>query len=176
MQKQLGQIANSIIIAATLFLTPNIHANEVKMASERSKRINQVFNDLRVENMNILDTFYDDQINFQDPVHQLHGLEQIKNYYTGLYKHVEQIKFIFSNEIIQGNTHVVVWQMQLKSKRLEKGKVMTLDGNSVIEFSPTSNKVIYHRDYFDMGEFIYEKIPVLGSLIKIIKNKIGGAE
>ena len=30
----------------------------------------------------------------------------------------------------------------------------------------------YHRDYFDMGEFIYERVPVLGSVIRAIKRRL----
>jgi len=32
--------------------------------------------------------------------------------------------------------------------------------------------VIYHRDYFDMGAFVYENIPVLGSVVRYTKKRL----
>ncbi|HGP4674712.1 TPA: nuclear transport factor 2 family protein, partial [Vibrio cholerae O1] len=34
-------------------------------------------------------------------------------------------------------------------------------------------KVTYHRDYFDMGEMLYEQLPVLGQVIRAIKRRLG---
>jgi len=32
--------------------------------------------------------------------------------------------------------------------------------------------VTYHRDYFDLGALIYERVPVLGGLIRGIKGRM----
>ena len=63
--------------------------------------------------------------------------------------------------------------MILSAPGLNNGEEVTLEGNSYIKFNE-NNLVIYHRDYFDMGEFIYEHIPVLGWTLKKIKNKLRG--
>jgi hypothetical protein len=42
----------------------------------------------------------------------------------------------------------------------------------VIPFAGKDGKVISDRDYFDMGEFIYERVPVLRSVIGYIKRKM----
>ena len=36
-------------------------------------------------------------------------------------------------------------------------------------------KAIAHRDYFDMGEFVYERVPVLRLIIRHIKNRMAGS-
>ncbi len=59
--------------------------------------------------------------------------------------------------------------MHLSHKRLNGGKPITLDGNSVITLDPQTKQAIYHRDYFDLGEFIYEQVPVLGFVIRKLK-------
>jgi hypothetical protein len=33
-------------------------------------------------------------------------------------------------------------------------------------------KIIFHRDYFDAGAMLYEQIPLLGRVIKWVKQKI----
>jgi hypothetical protein len=61
--------------------------------------------------------------------------------------------------------------MSLTADGLNGGKPILLQGNSYIKFSD-DNLVVYHRDYFDMGEFIYEHVPVIGWIIKKVKAKL----
>jgi hypothetical protein len=44
-------------------------------------------------------------------------------------------------------------------------------GNSHIVFNE-ENLVSYHRDYFDMGEFIYDHVPVLNFVVKKVKERL----
>ncbi|WHI49643.1 hypothetical protein P3339_14310 [Microbulbifer sp. MLAF003] len=36
-----------------------------------------------------------------------------------------------------------------------------------------SDKVFYHEDFYDMGAMVYEQVPLLGSLIRKIKSRLG---
>jgi len=36
-----------------------------------------------------------------------------------------------------------------------------------------AGKVARHRDYCDAGEEVYEKIPVLGAVIRLVRRKMG---
>jgi predicted ester cyclase len=129
------------------------------------KRIEKVFNDLNVKNMHILDEFYSKDVVFEDPIGKHKGLESVKKYYVNMYKNVEDINFEFKRSVSEGNSHVVTWVMKLKSKKLKKGETLTLHGNSFIEFGQ-DNLVSYHRDYFDMSQFIYENLPGIGWVFK----------
>ena len=73
--------------------------------------------------------------------------------------------------ISTGNKHVYVWLMKLKASGLKNGEEVQLHGTSVIHFND-NNLVDYHRDYYDMGEFIYEHIPVLGFVIRKSKDSL----
>jgi hypothetical protein len=63
--------------------------------------------------------------------------------------------------------------MYLKTPSFNSGKELTVDGVSLITFGGKHGKAIDHRDYFDMGEFIYERVPLLGSAVRLLKNKMG---
>lgn len=137
----------------------------------RSELIETVFNKLNKNNMQVLDRFYDNEIVFEDPLGKIQGLQNMHSYYGNMYENVTNIYFDFTDEVIAGDTHVVVWTMHLWAKGLNKGKEVILDGNSLIRFGP-GGKVIYHRDYFDMGAFIYEYIPVLGWAVGKVKKRL----
>lgn len=64
--------------------------------------------------------------------------------------------------------------MRLKTPALNSGMTFSVDGSSLIEFSGPEGKAISHRDYFDMGEFVYERIPILKLIIQAIKKRLAG--
>ena len=130
--------------------------------------IQTFFNTLNKNTIDIVDDFYDANVHFQDPVVNFSNRDQVKKYYARLYKNVESIVFEFSDEIKQDKRSVAAWKMTVRMK----GKPISVDGVSVIKFGGMEGKAVYHRDYFDMGAFIYEHIPLLGNVIKGIKGKM----
>lgn len=154
-----------------LFLT--IFLGELTMASNLQKAKN-AFDQLDKDHLNVVDDFYDQNAVFQDPIHEIKGLKAIRSYYEGLYKNVESIRFEYKRTAEVGDFVTLEWRMYLKAPNLNSGQEITLDGASLINFGGKDGKVISHRDYFDMGEFIYERVPVLSSVIRYIKKKMAG--
>jgi hypothetical protein len=129
-----------------------------------------IFEKLTKDSLYLIDEFYSPDVDFVDPVGTIKGSANIKKYYESLYKNVKTIRFDFSDFIVQGDQLVGVWKMTLVTDKLNGGEPIVVDGNSVIRFN-SQGQAIYHRDYFDMGVFVYENIPVLGRVIKGIKNR-----
>ncbi len=146
---------------------------ELSMASNLQKAKN-AFDHLDKDHMNIVEEFYDQNAVFQDPLHKITGTKAIREYYSGLYKNVESIRFEYKRTSEAEDLVTLEWRMYLKSPSLNSGQEVTLDGVSLITFGGKEGKVIFHRDYFDLGEFIYERIPILRSVIVFIKNKMKG--
>lgn len=146
-------------------------SSSVDRSNPEVVKIEKVFNDLRANNLEILDDFYDKETLFVDPLGEHRGLDSVKDYYKNLYKNVESIRFEFSNSISQNSQHYMVWKMYLKASGLKGGEEIVLNGGSLIKFNE-KGLVSYHRDYFDMGEFIYEHIPGLSWIISIVKNRL----
>jgi hypothetical protein len=148
-----------------LLLIGNAMANQ-----QRAQLIEKVFNDLRATNLEILDNFYDPQLKFIDPLGEINGRPAMKQYYANVYKSVKEIRFEFTDHIYQGDTHIAVWVMYVKAG-LKDGEEFVLHGNSHIKFGP-SNLVVYHRDYFDMNEFIYQHIPGLNWILEKVNSRL----
>ncbi len=139
----------------------------------RSQRIRDAFNNLRAESLDILDDFYSPEVLFRDPIGEVKGLPALKRYYGRMYENVQEIRFEATDEVAQGNAHVLVWTMYLRARGLNKGNEVELEGISVLHFN-SEELVSYHRDYFDMGAFIYTHVPVLGRVIRIINRRLEG--
>ncbi len=137
----------------------------------RSERIREAFNNLRAESMEILDSFYSPEVVFQDPLGRIEGLSALKQYYAHMYENVLSIRFDATDELVQGDKHVLIWSMYLRARSLNKGNEVVLDGNSVLHFD-ADDLVRFHRDYFDMGAFIYVHIPIVGYVIRKINARL----
>jgi hypothetical protein len=72
--------------------------------------------------------------------------------------------------ITEGDRQVGIWTMYLRAKNLNGGEEVVVKGNSHVIYK--NGKAVYHRDYFDMGAFIYEHIPIVGAIIRKIKSML----
>ena len=130
----------------------------------------QVFNQLRKDNLEILDAYYARELVFEDPLGKIEGLDSMKKYYAVMYDNVIDIKFEFIKTVGSGKEFFFRWKMILRSSGLRGGEPISVEGGSMIIFND-QNLVVYHRDFFDMGEMIYEHIPILRTVIKSIKGR-----
>lgn len=139
----------------------------------------EFFKELNKDTMHLVDEFYDRYVLFRDPLVEIHSRDALKQYYSRLYRNVREIDFDISYVIQENNNASLAWKMMLRADNFNGNKPVTVDGASIIKFGGSEGKAIYHRDYFDLGEFVYEGIPVLGGLVRIVKGKMaqhhGGA-
>lgn len=133
--------------------------------------IDTTFNSLNKDNLGVLNNFYAENIEFTDPVRKINGLQELTKYYSHVYKNVISIKFNFHEIVSKDDTYFAKWTMVLQVKGLNSEKPYPTEGLSVMTFNQ-QNKVIYHRDYLDLGSMVYERIPVIGNLITLIKKKL----
>lgn len=140
-------------------------------AEETKIRIQKAYNELNINTLSSLDNFYDDGIEFSDPISSVSGLKNLKVYYEKMYKNVKSISFEFHDFIIQDQNVVATWTMTYTTDSLNGGEPIKVSGNSVLKFG-ANDKVIYHRDYFDAGSMIYEHVPVIGFFVRKIKHSL----
>ena len=118
-----------------------------------------------------LKQIYHPNIEFQDAAHRLVGLDALQHYFEELYRNVNQCRFHIMEVFTHPEGGMITWEMELSHPKLNRGKSVTVCGVSHLKFA--EGKVIYHRDYFDMGEMVYEHIPLLGHLVRAIKQRLG---
>lgn len=153
-----------------LFTYPLFAQNPSTSEDPNVKKTIFVFNELRSDNTHILDDYYASDVVFYDPVGSIKTIDKMKLYYQNMYDGVENIRFDFSNFAKQGEIYYFSWVMYLKTPKLNNSKEFPVTGVSEIHFR--DGLVYYHRDYFDLGEMVYERIPVVGWLTKKIKKRL----
>ncbi len=143
--------------------------NEQKELSLWLTNFIKIYQQLSTENLHLLDEIYHQDIVFIDPMHQLQGLENLHGYFSKLFQQLSYCQFDIEQIIEQGHEAAVYWSMHYQHPRLNAGKVVSVCGSSHIK--GCGDKVIFHRDYLDLGAMLYEQLPVLGRMITWLKNR-----
>lgn len=133
--------------------------------------VSQVYQQLNKSNLHLLSDVYHQEVVFEDAAHRLEGWHALERYFDALYTNVKRCDFDVIEHQQSGDNGFITWQMALEHPKLSKGAVIKVNGVSHLKFH--QDRVIYHRDYFDLGEMLYEHLPVLGSVIKTIKQRLG---
>ena len=131
----------------------------------------KTYNQLNKDNLYLLDNIYSHEATFIDPFKQIQNLSNIKAYFEELYENVKAIRFEFNDANSQGNVHFIAWNMFLSHPKINSGKEFCVPGVSHLK-TDEKQKISFHRDYFDAGNMLYEKLPVIGSVISWIKRKL----
>ena len=130
------------------------------------------FNGFNKDTLHLLDGFYAPEVEFHDPVSDIRGIDGIRAYYAKMYENLISIRFDFEKEVEQGDEVFAPWVMHMRHKSIAGGREIVVPGVSHFRFK--NGKAVYHRDYFDMGVFVYEHVPVIGAGVRYVKKKIAG--
>ncbi|CAM2919513.1 nuclear transport factor 2 family protein [Vibrio neptunius] len=133
--------------------------------------VGQIYQQLSKENLHLLNGVYHQDVVFEDSAHRLQGWQALQSYFDSLYTNVRRCDFDIKEQQQSGDSGFLTWSMSLEHPKLQKGKTVVVNGVSHLKFK--DGRVIYHRDYFDLGEMLYENLPLLGSVIKTIKQRLG---
>jgi hypothetical protein len=131
------------------------------------------YSKLGTNNLHLLKEVYHQDIEFIDPMHHLQGLDELLNYFDELYTQVSHCQFVVEEVLEAENEAAIYWTMTFCHQKLNKKRPIKVQGHSHIKSQ--DDKVIFHRDYLDLGAMLYEQIPLLGRLITSIKNRASQA-
>lgn len=116
-----------------------------------------------------LGDIYTDDVVFQDPLHAIQGIGALKQYFINLMENVESLHFNILQTSSFEQKATVEWVMTFTHPKFNSGKQVSVHGVSILLYD---DKIFSHRDYFDLGEMLYEQLPIIGRLIRWIKAKV----
>ncbi|MFQ2245043.1 nuclear transport factor 2 family protein [Aeromonas enteropelogenes] len=131
-----------------------------------------LYQQLDRQQLHRLSEVYADEVIFIDPAHRIEGLAALSDYFAALYQRLAYCRFVITSQQQQGRQAWLGWTMTFSHPRLRGGKPVTVEGATRLEFDE-EGKVCLHRDYFDLGAMLYEQLPLLGSLVRTIKGRLG---
>lgn len=157
----------------------NSQAHNTVAQAERlpSQRVKDIYHALNRDSLHLLDELYAADATFIDPFHRIEGRAALHAYFAKMYANVSLIRFDFEDETATADELVLYWTMTYAHPRLNGGRPIAVPGCTRFRFvtdaaSPDAGKVRLHRDYFDAGALLYEQIPLLGRVVRFLRERV----
>jgi steroid Delta-isomerase len=116
-----------------------------------------------------LEAVYAPDARFKDPFNDVRGIGAIRQVFAHMYEQVDAPRFVITEAVCEGDQAFLTWDFRFRLRKWRDGE-QTIRGATHIQFSQ-DGRVALHRDYWDAAEELYEKLPVVGSLMRWLKRQ-----
>jgi len=118
------------------------------------------------------DGFYAENAYFKDPFNEVRRLDDIKEIFSRMFRQVADPRFLVKEHVGDTLGMFLVWDMSFRMKSWRPRDSQIIRGVSHLRFG-ADGKVVYHRDYWDTGEELYAKLPLLGAGVRLMRRLMG---
>lgn len=124
-----------------------------------------VMEGLRVDNLDALATVYAEQARFVDPFNAVRGIEAIEAVFAHGFARCPGMRFVVMGRAVDGDRALLRWRMHCGASGL------SIEGMSELVLG-RDGRVVEHVDYWDPAAQLYERVPVLGWLMRRIRRRL----
>ncbi len=133
-------------------------------------RVVAFFETLTPASLATLPSLYAADARFKDPFNDVRGVPAISGIFAHMFETLESPRFLVRERIVQGKQCFLTWEFRFYFRRFKQGEEQVILGGSHLVFDDTG-LVTLHRDYWDAAEELYEKLPVVGAVMRWLKNR-----
>jgi len=132
-------------------------------------RIVQAFETITPASVATLDAIYTPHARFKDPFNDVRGLAQVQRIFAHMFEALDEPRFAIRTRIVQGGQCFLTWDFTFRMRRFNR-EVQTIHGGSHLVLDD-AQRITLHRDYWDAAEELYEKLPLIGGLMRWLKRR-----
>lgn len=135
---------------------------------ESLQQLIRFFEKIDTDSVGQLAQVYSADVFFKDPFNEVRGLPDVVQIFSHMFEQVDSPRFVVTNHVLQGDQAFLTWDFLFRMKRFSTAE-QCIRGATHLRFGP-DGKANFHRDYWDAAEELYEKLPLLGSLMRGLKR------
>jgi len=137
------------------------------------QRVVHFFEHLQPEDVSQIALLYTADAQFKDPFNEVQGTQAIEGIFVHMFEALDQPRFVITQHVQQDTQCFVTWDFLFSMPRMNHGAMQTIRGAThfVLREEAGVWRVAIHRDYWDAAEELYEKLPVIGGLMRWLKNR-----
>ena len=137
------------------------------------ERIEAFFTALTPADVARIGEFYTADVTFKDPFNEVRGLPEVQRIFTHMYEALDNPRFVITGRVVDGAQCFLVWEFRFAFRNFHKGVEQVVRGGSHLQLAP-DGRIASHRDYWDAAEELYEKLPLVGGLMRWLKRRANG--
>lgn len=122
---------------------------------------------LTPQSLGRLEEFVSADVRFTDPFNDVRGADAMRRVLSHMFDTVGPVDFRVSHMAADGNTCLMRWTFSGSLR----GRDWTFEGMSTIHFN-AEGLVSEHADYWDGASALYEKLPVIGTMLAWIRRRL----
>lgn len=134
------------------------------------ERVATFFEKLKPADLARLGDLYAPQARFKDPFNDVNGVPAIAHIFEHMFANLHEPRFVVTERVAQAGQAVLVWEFHFRFKSIDPNKPQIILGASHLQFD-AQGRVALHRDYWDAAEELYEKLPVVGGVMRWLKRR-----
>lgn len=113
---------------------------------------------------------YSEDAWFKDPFNEVRGVAAITRIFAHMFEQVDAPRFRVLETVASGDAALLVWEFEFSFRRPLPAGAQRIRGCSHLRLD-AQGRVTYHRDYWDAAEELYEKLPLIGSLMRLLRRR-----
>ena len=114
-----------------------------------------------------LEQLYTEDVRFRDPISTVTGLVDLRRYFERFAAVSAGAHFDITAEIVQPGQAAVFWTMVMMDDKGQPSRRFA--GVSHLE---VRDRISQERDYFDLGEAVYDHVPVVSWLTRLVRSRL----
>jgi steroid Delta-isomerase len=134
------------------------------------ERIIDAFEGLSPERVQLLGDIYAGQARFKDPFNDVQGLGEIQRIFNHMYVALDSPHFVVTNKVVDKGQCFLTWEFRFRFRNFQPGVEQAIRGGSHLVLNE-AGQITLHRDYWDAAEELYEKLPLVGGLMRWLKRR-----
>jgi len=146
-----------------------VSATAPRHPDARVARVVDFFEQLKPADLADLPQVYSADARFKDPFNEVQGLAAIRAIFEHMFATLGEPRFVVHDILVQGEQAFLSWDFHFRAPRLGPG-LQTIRGATHLRMA-VDGRVAVHRDYWDAAEELYEKLPVLGALMRWLRRR-----
>lgn len=140
--------------------------------AELARRYAQSFAALTPHDLEGLRGLVAPEVRFRDPFNDVRGVERFLAVFARALEDMEDLTFATSRIAVDGDTAFLRWTMRGRPRTRWLAAPLVVEGVSEVRFD-AGGRVIEHVDHWDAAGQLYERLPLLGGLLRVLHRRLG---
>jgi hypothetical protein len=108
-------------------------------------------------------------VRFKDPFNDVRGQGLFAAVFRHMFATLEDPRFAVTDRAVSGRNGYLRWTFTFRPKG--RRETWTVEGMTEVRFDG-AGRVAEHIDHWDAAEQFYEKLPVIGALMRMVKRRV----